>query len=82
MGRVFQAWPDLKFLQLGDMHEEAGGFINDGRPDFDNYKPVSKPTPPRDKTLGLTGNIATFHSRTSSVFGRDISRDKWRRLGM
>jgi len=41
IGRLFQAWKDLKFLQLGDMHDE-GHFIEDHRLDFETYNPVSE----------------------------------------
>jgi hypothetical protein len=47
IGELFQDWKDLKFLHLGDLHNEEGEgfFLNDGRPDFRNYDIVSKSTP-------------------------------------
>jgi hypothetical protein len=47
IGELFAEWKDLKFLHLGDLHNEegAGFFRNEGRPVFRNYDIVSKPTP-------------------------------------
>ena len=41
MGEVFKAWKNLKFLQVGDEDISGGPFGDDGRPQFDEYRPVS-----------------------------------------
>ncbi|MAD85436.1 MAG: hypothetical protein CL912_20945 [Deltaproteobacteria bacterium] len=40
-GEVFKAWKNLKFLQVGDEDISGGPFGDDGRPQFDEYRPVS-----------------------------------------
>jgi hypothetical protein len=42
IGKLFQAWPNLKFLRMGDADNQNGPYGNDGRPDFHAYAPVSK----------------------------------------
>ncbi|KAK0108170.1 hypothetical protein ONS95_002992 [Cadophora gregata] len=38
-GQLFQNWKSLKFLQLGDKDNTGGPFGDDGRPDFEAYRP-------------------------------------------
>jgi len=40
LGQLFQSWSNLKFLQLGDKDISNGPYNNDGRPDFNAYRPV------------------------------------------
>ncbi|PVH85141.1 hypothetical protein DL98DRAFT_568377 [Cadophora sp. DSE1049] len=39
IGQLFKNWMNLKFLQLGDEDNSGGPFGDDGRPQFDEYKP-------------------------------------------
>ena len=41
IGKLFQSWESLKFLQMGDGDNNNGPYDNDGRLDFGSYRPVS-----------------------------------------
>lgn len=48
IGRCFQSWKNLKFLRIGDEENGGGPFGNEGRIQFDDYRPVgvsSDPSP-------------------------------------
>ncbi|KAI6711316.1 hypothetical protein JHW43_006146 [Diplocarpon mali] len=39
IGQAFRSWKNLKFLRVGDEDNLGGAFGNDGRLQFDNYRP-------------------------------------------
>ncbi|KAH7420076.1 hypothetical protein BKA64DRAFT_716437 [Cadophora sp. MPI-SDFR-AT-0126] len=39
IGELFGFWKNLKFLQVGDEDNSGGPFGDDGRPQFDDYRP-------------------------------------------
>jgi len=75
IGELFNEWKNLKFLHLGDLHEEEGGgfFRDDGRPHFEDYDIVSELPPKSWGCPGLTEYTDGIHLRTSGVFAGTIS---------